>query len=252
MPHTAFAACKTRHRSASSRGYRQKTQKRLRPSCLPLVRVFYDVKGFFMGVVRAVLLELELRLGVFPEVQTSAMQALQAEGTGRVSTAYSLTEVFCVPDGTGQGCKLGPDRALFSLLLIQVSLNRLIVGHCFISRTGSYIDKGSIQSWFANNVTFYLKGAFQAQHSADIMDFFIWVNVDEVAVDAKSKKSSFAIAECQADTGLDSVGELYNIHLPQGDALPPSPPSKAPIVLRPEAHSVAHIVDPLCAKPRGR
>ena len=46
------------------------------------------------------------------------------------------------------------------------------------------------------------------------------VDGNEVAVDAKGKKSAFAIAECQADTGLESIGELYSIYLPRGDAMP--------------------------------
>ena len=186
---------------------------------MPLVRVFYDLKGFFMGVVRAVLLELELRLGVFPEV-TSAMQALQADGTGRISTAHGLTDPFCVPDGTDQGCKLGTDRALFSLLPVQVTLSSLVLGHHFISRIGSHVDEGSVQSWFADDVTLFPKDAFQAQHSADVMDFYMWMDGNEVAVDSKGKKSAFAIAECQAGTGLASIGELYSVHLPRGDALP--------------------------------
>ena len=43
---------------------------------------------------------------------------------------------------------------------------------------------------------------------------------NEVALDSNGKKSAFVIAECQADTGLASIGELYSVHLPRGDALP--------------------------------
>ena len=43
---------------------------------------------------------------------------------------------------------------------------------------------------------------------------------------AKCKKSAFAIVECQANTGLVSVGELYNIHLSRGDAPLPVPAVK--------------------------
>ena len=57
------------------------------------------------------------------------MQALQGEAQGRIITAHGATGGFPVPDGTGQGCKVGPDRALLTLLPVISMMNRNVQGH---------------------------------------------------------------------------------------------------------------------------
>ena len=220
QPHAAHGFRQLRNAAQASLVVKLQTEEAA-ILCQPLVRMYFDLEGFFMGVVRAVLLELEKRIGVFPEV-TEAMQALQGEAQGRIITAHGATRGFCVPDGTGQGCKIGPDRALLTLLPVISMMNRNVQGHRLLTR-GAAGREGIRQTWFADDSTFYPIDPFMGQMCADVMDIYSWMSGNRVAVNPEATKSAFAAATCDAEEGLHSVADRYRMHFPreQEVLLPP-------------------------------
>ena len=220
QPHAAHGFRQLRNAAQASLVVKLQTEEAA-ILCQPLVRMYFDLEGFFMGVVRAVLLELEKRIGVFPEV-TEAMQALQGEAQGRIITAHGATGGFPVPDGTGQGCKVGPDRALLTLLPVISMMNRNVQGHRLLTR-GAAGREGIRQTWFADDSTFYPIDPFMGQMCADVMDIYSWMSGNRVAVNQEATKSAFAAATCDAEEGLHSVAARYRMHFPreQEVALPP-------------------------------
>ena len=228
LPHYAHGFRVTRNAAQASLVTRLQTEAAA-SACVMLVRAFFDLKGFFMGVVRTMLLEMERQMGVFPGI-TRAVQGLQGAATGSVDTAHGLTEPFACPDGTGQGCKLGPDRALLTLLPMQAAVGKLVLGWRVASREHPRQREAALQwgderriaqTWFADDQTQYPADAFQLQHSMDVTDCAAFVSGHELGVDAKATKTAWSIACCDAKGGLDGeCGGRYEIHLPRGDPLP--------------------------------
>ena len=118
----------------------------------------------------ALRLELEKRIGVFPEV-TEAMQALQGDAQGRIITA---------PQTSPGAQQAKPPRRGYG-------------------RRGSRTTRHSTRS-------ISLHGP---QMCADVMDIYSWISGNRVAVNPEAcTKSAFAAATCDAEEGLRSVAAM--------------------------------------------
>jgi hypothetical protein len=182
-------------------------------------RLFIDFKCFFMGVQRTLLYFLEGEFGVEPGV-TAGIKAVHDRMVGRADTAYGLSEAWSVAQGTGQGCVLGPCRAIMQLTVTLIAISRFGGGYCFEVPAGA-MPACVKQSWFADDVNTPATSAQELQLSADgaSIGAMLSGNVIGIAGINDASKSGYQLEQCTMDGGYEPV-KGYDIRILTGESLP--------------------------------
>ena len=184
--------------------------------CTATARLMIDFKGFFMGIPRGQLFAMEEMLHVVPGV-TAIVRSLHSVLTGRVQTAYGLTDAFRCMSGTGQGCNTAPVRSTLQLTATMAAIDHYGGGFQFVTPLGAKAAVVS-QALFADDINNPSRDAADLQLTADVTWVAAWCSGNVIGVADDASKTAYELTRCVA-SGPTGDGR-YRIVLPSGERLP--------------------------------
>ena len=187
--------------------------------CMPVIRLYVDLKGFFMGIQRKLLYALEGELGVATEV-TQCIKTVHDVMRGRADTAHGLSEPWKVLTGTGQGCVCAPCRSTLQLIIMIMAIERYGGGYCMEVPAGASAACFR-QVWFADDLSGGARDGQSLQCTFDGATIGCRLTGNEIGVDPGGgrSKSAVSVADCDQAGGYVE-GEDYDIRVGMDTTVP--------------------------------